>query len=139
MMFTSTHPGPRLLRRTVALLALVCGAWAQALALDCPMGLPADASADASAQAAHAHDAHAGHGAHAAVGGSSTSATDDPPTTPSPTSCMLVMGCGATGQVARLASTTLEAPTLRTRTPVEATALASDLLPQEPPPPRLSA
>lgn len=125
---------PTLLRRLVAVLTLATGGWVQAVALDCPMGLPANPSPDASAHAAHGPDAHAG------ASHESVPADEDSSTPHSDPGCMLVMGCGATGHVApRLAGSSVEAPTVVPRTPLGTTRYATVFPTHEPPPPRLSA
>lgn len=121
------------LRRFVALLTLACGGWVQAVALDCPMSLPASPSPDVSAHAAHAPDAHTAASDAAAPAGEEHSTPHSAP------SCMLMMGCGATGQVApRLAGAAVDPPTVISPTLFGTTRYTTAFPTHDPPPPRRS-
>lgn len=127
----SIVPHRMLVRRFVALVTLGCGGWVQALALACPMEMPAHPSADAAAHAAHAPDARM------AASGPAASAGEEPPPHSAP-NCMLMTGCGA-GQIApRLAGTAVDVPTSSSRTLLETTRCTTTFPTHEPPPPRLS-
>ena len=127
------RPGlPTRVRRFVALLTLACGGWIQALALDCPMVLPTNSSADASAHATHAPEVHAATDEAAAPPHQERS---NPHSTPG---CMLMMGCGATAEVApRLVGTAVGARTVSSPTLFGTSGYTTAYPAYEPPPPRL--
>lgn len=125
---------PFRVRRFLTLLTLACGGWVQAQALECPMGLPTDSSADTAVHADHAP------GARTAASGAGASTDEDPSTPHGASSCMLMIGCGATGQVApRLAGAAVEASTVSSRTAPGTARYTTAFPDHDPPPPRLPA
>lgn len=130
---------PRRVRRLVALFTIACGGWVPALALDCPMGPPASGpSAGASDHAAHASAGHASEAGGPAAD-AAASADQDHSTPHSAASCILMMGCGATGQVApRVAGSAVDPVTVNSRALFTTTLYTTTFPAHEPPPPRLS-
>lgn len=125
------------MRRAAALLTLVCGAWTQAPAPDCPMiasaAVPAAVEPEAGGHPGHVHGAAAGPGAHSSAEPGHGEGHRD-------SGCMLLMGCGAPALAAPFPPASFFAgPTLSIRAWPAPGHRPGVLRTRDPPPPRLSA
>jgi hypothetical protein len=125
--------------RAFAALLLLCFAWSQAFAADCPLAAPA--GTDAAAHAGHAGHAGMTHGGHAHASTTSTRTEHAPRQAPAQhhrAGCVLAMACGAPALPHHVSeSADLRQPTAGATWPAR-TAYLSPVLGSDPPPPRLA-